>query len=176
MPAKRDLLVRFNEKFVKDENGCWLWTAAIANNGYGVIGTGPHKVETAHRVSLKLYRQIDPGGNFVCHKCDVRRCVNPDHLYVGTVKDNARDLMERGRPYHEIRKHITPEVERRRVRNLPRGAAHHRSSAKLTEDQARQIYAAAGSQQSIAARFGVCQQTVSHIKQRKTWEYIHAHS
>lgn len=176
MPKRRDLRERFEEKFVRDPSGCWLWTGAIGTHGYGVIGVGPHMVKTAHRISLLIYRGIDADENFVCHRCDVKACVNPDHLYVGTVKDNARDLMERGNPYLEIRKHITSEVETRRVKALPRGIKHHRSAAKINDDIALAIYRAQGSQQAIADEFGLCQQTVSQIKRRKTWRHVHANT
>ena len=143
-------------------------------NGYGVIGVGPHTIETAHRVAWRLFCGPIPDGLWVLHRCDVRLCANPSHLYLGTVKENARDLWMRGRPIARIRESITPEVEARRVASLPRGAAHHRSAAKITEDIARQIYTASGSQRSIAALYGICQQMVSRIKRGRDWRHIHA--
>lgn len=169
------LAIRF-ERFVWPEpmSGCWLWAGAVGTHGYGVIGVGPHKIETAHRVSWGLHRGEIPAGMWVLHKCDNRVCVNPDHLYLGTVLDNSRDLMARGRPYLEIRRHVTPEVEARRVASLPRGAAHHRSGAKITSEIAMAVFNAIGPQKKIGVAFGICQQTVSLIKSKKTWGHIHA--
>jgi hypothetical protein len=69
---------------------------------------------------------------------------------------------------------LTPEVESKRIAALPRGSKHHRSTAKLTEQQAAQIYRMSGSQRAIAKRFGVCQQLVSRIKRGEYWKHIHA--
>lgn len=151
---------------------CWNWIASSTRQGYGVIGIGPHSIETAHRVSWALANGLITDGLWVLHKCDNRKCVNPNHLYLGTVKENARDLIERGKPYHEIRKHITPDVELKRIAALPRGANHHRSNAKLSEDQVREILDATGSQKAIAEQYGVCQQLISRIKRRTLWEHI----
>lgn len=162
---------RFHAGYSIAPSSCWAWQRAVGTNGYGFIGFGGHGVITAHRASWLLHHS-DPGEQMVLHKCDNRRCVNPEHLYLGSAKDNAADLMTRGTPYLEIRKHITPDVERRRIANLPHGAAHHRSAAKLTEDQVRSVRGAAGSQRAIAKRFGVSQQLVSKIKSGKYWRHV----
>lgn len=80
-----------------DPNSCWLWTGAIKSNGYGHIGNrgGPYLM--AHRASWQLHYGPIPDGLCVCHRCDVRNCVRPDHLFLGNVRENLRDMMDKGR-------------------------------------------------------------------------------
>jgi hypothetical protein len=168
---------RFNRAVEPQPNGCWHWTRAIATNGYGVIGVSGYAINTTHRVSWILNIGPIPEDMWVLHKCDNRICVNPGHLYLGTVIDNARDLMQRGNPYcRNLRKHITSEVEKKRIAALPRGAKHHRSAAALSPETVMKIYNATGSQREIAKRFCICQQNVSKIKMKKTWRHLHADS
>jgi hypothetical protein len=77
-------------------DACWPWVGVILGNGYGSL-TAFNKADTAHRVSWMLANGPIPTGLFVCHKCDVRSCVNPAHLFIGTAKDNTRDMIAKGR-------------------------------------------------------------------------------
>jgi DNA invertase Pin-like site-specific DNA recombinase len=88
----------------------------------------------------------------VLHRCDVRHCVNPDHLFLGTQADNMADMVEKGRERHPV------------------GIAHGR--AKLTEQDVYIIRAAPGSQQAIADQYGVKQTTISSIKRRRIWRHL----
>lgn len=84
---------------VKKSSGCWLWQGAIGANGYGKISTKVPAPRTiaAHRLSFEPATGKDPGVLCVLHRCDVRRCVNPRHLFLGTRHDNMRDMRQKGR-------------------------------------------------------------------------------
>lgn len=85
-------------KFVEPEpnTGCWLWSGSLGSTGYGHIRQGDDVLH-AHRASWELFKGLLPPGLFVCHKCDVMPCVNPDHLFLGTPKDNMKDMSAKGR-------------------------------------------------------------------------------
>lgn len=86
---------KFWSKVVKSE-GCWEWQGAKRSNGYGVIYK-KGKSTQAHRFSWMITSGAIPEGMYVCHKCDNRPCVRPDHLFLGTHTDNMRDCGAKGR-------------------------------------------------------------------------------
>ena len=110
----RPAIDRFEEKFSKSE-GCWLWTAALDDKGYGAFGY-EGKVQKAHRVSVQLYNGVELSSDeHVCHTCDTPACVNPEHLFVGTRSDNMKDMVSKGRQSPGLRKLLLtdiPEVSR----------------------------------------------------------------
>ncbi len=81
-------------------SGCWNWTGATINTGYGSIcHDGKHCL--AHRASWQIHKGEIPGKLLVLHRCDNRLCVNPAHLFLGTKKDNAIDMVKKGRNSNE---------------------------------------------------------------------------
>ena len=154
-PARKALLERFTPHLsAPDANGCILWQGAFSHD-YGVIGSGGHYSTNipAHRVAWELANGPIPAGLFVCHHCDVRACVNPDHLFLGTQADNLQDMANKDRR---------------------KGERH--SNHKLTDTQVREIrdlYAQGGiSHSQLARQFGVNRGTIQFILARKTWTHI----
>ena len=92
---------RFEEKFEPiPECGCWVWTAAHHERGYGYFHFPEfdgRKSSFAHRVSYFLYKGVHPKDMSVCHTCDNPSCVNPDHLFLGSHADNMKDMSKKGR-------------------------------------------------------------------------------
>jgi hypothetical protein len=86
------LIERFESSFDKQENGCWLWKEKL-DRGYGKFRIGSF-LYPAHRFSYWIYRE-NPGDLYVCHKCDIKNCVNPEHLFLGTAQDNINDAINK---------------------------------------------------------------------------------
>lgn len=85
-------------RMVKKTEACWLWTGTLDRRGYGRIWRiGNHTRDRAHRVSWEIHRGPIPEGSFVLHTCDVRHCVNPDHLFLGDHEANMADMAAKGR-------------------------------------------------------------------------------
>lgn len=156
---------RFWAKVDKSKE-CWEWTARRTRQGYGqfVIDRGGAKwrTEMAHRVSWELAHGKIPNGMLVCHKCDNPPCVNPDHLFLGSTKENARDRENKGRG-----------VDLSTVRHA-RG--EETNNAKLTDKAVREIrerYKAGGvTQTQLAKEYGVNQTKISDVVNYRTWKHV----
>jgi hypothetical protein len=147
----------FWEKVSKTQT-CWLWTASKRGNDYGNF-----RRRYAHRVSWEMAFGQIPVGMFVCHKCDVKLCVNPAHMFLGTQLDNIRDAAKKGR--------------------LRNGIQHGElnSNARLTREQANtireaylalprgQFRIARGALSALAKKFGISVTMVRFIGKGKNW-------
>ncbi len=147
---------------------CWIWTASRTPGGYGQIRiTG--KSLAAHRVSWELANGPIPDGLCVLHLCDIRPCINPAHLFLGTKADNTRDMLAKGRDASGERNGSKTKPDR-----IARG--ERRWNARLNAALVAQIrleYAAGGiSQRSIARKFGVRQQAISNVVRGATWRHV----
>jgi hypothetical protein len=136
-----------------DAKACWLWTGHVSDRGYGIfwlpLGPDAQRVR-AHRFAWIASRGDIPDGLEVCHRCDVTRCVNPDHLFLGTRLDNHLDSVRKGR---------------KRAWGLQ----------KLNAAQVHDIRARAATgelHRLIAADYGVSRNTVSQIATRTTWAHL----
>lgn len=128
-------------------SGCWLWVGANRGNGYGAFWHGfPQK---AHHVAWEMFCDQPRGNLCVLHRCDVRCCVNPRHLFLGTHADNNKDRAAKGRSANT------------------KGERH--PGRKLDVDQVSAIRTDPRSQRKIAADFGISQVQVSSIKRGKSW-------
>lgn len=100
-----EMLERFWAKVdIKDENSCWLWTASLNSKGYGSFGINGSGV-SAHKISWALAKNngiLSEPRAHIMHSCDTRNCVNPNHLSLGTPKDNAQDALSKGRLFIRI--------------------------------------------------------------------------
>lgn len=152
----RPLEVRFWEKVIKnDADSCWPWIGALLNSGYGQIGSTRTGIfHQAHRLSWILHNGPIPNGLQCLHKCDNRKCVNPNHLWLGTNLDNVRDKVLKNRHIYGSK--------------VPH--------AKLTDDKVRLIRNMKTESRmpstKIAKLFGVCATTIDSIIKNRSWKHV----
>ncbi len=151
----RPLAERFWSKVAApNERGCRLWTGRLTECGYGRFGNHWR----AHRVAWELAHGPVPAGLFVCHRCDVRTCVEVSHLFLGTAADNNADMHAKGRASGGVPHRVATDPKRPRREKAGR--------ARLTEAAVASIRACLDlgePHRDIADRFGVHPRTVGRI-------------
>jgi len=156
MPYNTNRLLRFVEKTVgKLKTDCWEWKGTINKvHGYGYIMIN-RKMYRAHRLAYELFVGPIPEGLCVCHHCDNKACVNPNHLFIGTNQDNVDDKVQKGRQYK------------------PKGEEH--SQSKFNNEQIKEIckqVKMGETQAKVAERFNVHPSAISRIVNHKRWDHI----
>lgn len=171
-----------------DLGQCWEWTASTDRKGYGQLMCqrvgAPKRPERAHRISWLLAYDEDPE-LCVLHRCDNRRCVRPEHLFLGTIADNNADMTAKGRhaptPFTAADRALgaarLPRGDRHYARTNPerlaRGEAHPRTrltAAQVTE--LRRQRSAGASLRCLAESFGISEPAVSAIALRRNWKHV----
>ena len=140
-----------------NNNACWEWTAGRTSGGYGKFRLGKHTM-AASRASYLINRGDIPKGMHVCHKCDNRLCVNPNHLFTGTAQDNIHDMMSKGR----------------RVQSYSDRNGSRNSNAKLSESNVSTIRTMIDAKipySVIATKYGISKSLITYIK-KDGWSHI----
>lgn len=162
-------MARFNKFVDKSSGDCWTWTGARLNpRGYGAFCLRG-KNTSAHRASYVLFVGPIPKGVYVCHECDNPACVRPEHLFLGTPRDNWADAVSKGR----INPVPPPSPWAGGVCEFNQGQRNR--NAKLDDAAVREIrrlHLSGESGKSISARIGVARSTVSMILNSRTWKHV----
>ena len=143
------------KRYIVADSGCWEWAGVKDRDGYGVFGHHRGKQLRAHRASYTEHIGEIPDGACVCHKCDNPSCINPDHLFIGSTRENTEDMIKKGRKF------------------ITSGSLHGMS--KLTDKDVSEIIELRKSGlllKEIAAIYGVSFQHVSLITHRKSWRHL----
>lgn len=149
-----DINYFFDRSMPEPNSGCWIWMKALHPNGYGAVRTAG-RTRNAHRIAYEVATGAAvPSGVDVCHRCDTRCCVNPDHLFQGSRSVNMRDCSEKGR----IR--------------IPMLVGEKCPAAKLTATEVLLIRADSRSQRKLARIYGVDKGTIAGIRKGTTWRSV----
>jgi hypothetical protein len=149
------MLRRFWSKVDKrSPTECWPWLGCRCSKGYGRLGIRGLNLRAPRVAWMIAFDRNIPEGLIVLHRCDTPACVNPSHLAIGTIRDNALDAKLRGR----LRSKGT------------RGEQHGRT--KLTDDIIRSIRSSGERHSVIASRYGLNRSTVSKIKRGERWQHV----
>ena len=166
MGTKKTEEQRFWEKVQKTDS-CWLWTGSKRNKGYGAfvfVRNGEVVQGRAHRYSYELLNGEIPDGLFVLHHCDVPACVNPDHLFLGTNKDNVDDMVKKGR-------HVAGGTYQKG--NYEKGENHH--AAKITARTVLEIRKDRESGMSfsrLSKKYNLSAGYIFRIVKRTAWSHV----
>lgn len=166
----RELLAdKFWRKVVKGKtvDDCWKWNASKFRSGYGQIThgelVGERKNLKSHRVSYELHFGKIPDGMAVCHTCDNPECSNPKHLFIGSFKDNAHDMIRKGRRYD------TSGENNGQAKITAKIAAKIRSDYSKNDPESGRHVRKKYSQAALGRKYGLSQTVIGDIIRGKTW-------
>jgi hypothetical protein len=142
---------------IKENNGCWEWCSKRDRAGYGQL-TRERKNLMAHKLSYQIFVGPIKKGLYVCHKCDNPPCIRPDHLFLGTQKQNMKDCIEKGRFKIGGNKYSA--------------AANQRLTEKQVKEIRRKYPSGNYTQLELAKFYGVTQTCISDILVFKTWKHL----
>lgn len=148
-PDRADVLERILRRTVKAPSGCWEWQGCRADFGHGKIGLSDGKNALVHRVVYERMVGPIPDGLLVCHHCDNPPCCNPEHLFVGTHKDNSEDMVKKGRSW-----------DRSGLKN---------PNVKLTREKIADILASKEWATVLGKRLGVNPETVRRVRRGESF-------
>jgi hypothetical protein len=132
------------------ESGCWIWMKSVNRNGYGKTSLGRNTNLSAHRASYEEKYGPIPNGLMALHHCDIRSCVNPDHIFLGTQQDNMTDKVDKKR----------------------QAVGEFHGMSKLTEQQAMRAKFGKEKTSDLAKEFGCSAVMIRQIRQGKYWKYL----
>lgn len=157
----KELKEKFLQKVEKTES-CWLWIGNKRNknrDSYGVMSFLGKKVDT-HRIAYILFKGSIPDGMYVCHTCDVKLCVNPDHLWLGTQQQNMQDAKKKGRL-------VIPEGRRFTDGNKPLNRVQSEEQVKQMKIALKNMTIA-----QVAKQFKVKESFVKDLSSGRTYKNI----
>lgn len=157
--SERDIARFWSKVEIGNPDECWEWKAGNNGRGYGkfYVGGDGNPQRYAHRISWSLANGDIPEGLILCHKCDNPKCINPDHLFLGTQAENMQDASKKGR--------CKPSMAH------GNSSGHNKIDEKDIPDVKKMI-AEGVSLKTIADIYGVSKQSIFHIKTGRNWSWI----
>ena len=143
---------RFEAKYIPEpKSGSWLWVGSTNSTNYGNFRLNG-KTELAHRVSYQLNYGAISKDICVLHKCDNPPCVNPDHLFLGSRRDNSDDMIAKNRAVHPVAEGI--------------------KNTKLMRSQVIEIRTSIEADRKLAPKYGISRSLIGAIRRREIWKHI----
>jgi hypothetical protein len=135
-------------KYIDKINGCWLWNRSLGKHGYGEVNISGNQMR-AHIASYIVFKGEIPKGMLVCHSCDIKNCINPEHLWLGTAKDNSTDMFNKGRRVKKLNQQDVINIRKEWDENYSHSLGSY-----------------------ICAQYGITPSHLNSIVKRKIWKHI----
>ncbi len=132
------------------ESGCWIWIGSLNKYGYGRLTFGAKTNIGAHRASYELRHGKIPDGLFALHRCDIKCCVNPDHIFIGTQQENMSDKVAKNR----------------------QAKGHRHGMSRLSEEQAKEAKFGSARPSELAKKFNCSAVMIRQIRSGLYWRHL----